>query len=252
MRKTTIGLVAGLLLTLAVPAIAQTDAPAADQAQSTEFAPETESRHGLEALRRIVLHQLEHRLNRVDRLQQAVRSSEAITPGHAAHLTTDLNESEAGLRTLQGLAGSATSVEQLRSIQNEMIEGHRIFVLRSPQTALVIASDIGVKVADRLGNVADRIEEAADRAEEAGFDVSEVRALVEQGKTLTGEALAVVDPVAESVISLEPSDYPDPAKAVLRSGRDSVHDGRQIFRNAADSLRDAGELLAEIIRSSQG
>ena len=54
MRKTTIGLVAGLLLTLAVPAIAQTDPPVTDQAQSTELAPETGQRHGLEAFRRVV------------------------------------------------------------------------------------------------------------------------------------------------------------------------------------------------------
>lgn len=249
MKKTTIGLVAGLLLTLAVPAVAQTETPTTEQSAETEFAPESDRGHGVEALRRIVLHQIDHRLNRVDRLQQAVRNSDAITSGHAAHLTTDLNESEAGLRTLESLAGSATTVEQLRSIQKEMVEGHRIFVLRSPQTALVIASDLGVKLADRLENVAARLNEAADRAEEAGFDVTEVRALVDDGQALTAEALAIVDPVAESVLPLEPSDYPDPAKATLRAGRDSIHDGRQTYRSAADALRQAGQLLAEIVRS---
>ena len=248
MRKTTTGLVVGLLLTLAVPAWAQTDVPSTEQPPGTELALESDRGHGVEALRRIVLHQIDRRLNRVDRLQQAVRNSDAITAGHAAHLTTDLKESEAGLRSLENLAGSATTVEQLRSIQKEMVEGHRIFVLRSPQTALVIGSDLGVKVADRLGNVAARVNEAAVRAEEAGFDVGEVRTLVDEGQRLTGEALAIVDPVAESVLPLEPGDYPDPAQSTLRAARDSIHEGRQTFRTAADSLRQAGELLAEIIR----
>lgn len=242
--KLIAALMAALMLAAALPAAAQTDTTVDDTEQA-----EGPRDRVLEELRERVLYQLERRLDRIDRLQFEIRSSETVAPEHAAHLTTELSASKGGLTALELMARQATTFEQLRAIQQEMVIEHRIFALRTPQTGLVLASDFGVAVADRLGGVAETVAEAAARAADAGYDVSEVEALIDQATDLTAVGLALVDPVAELVLPLEPVDFPDPARSVMEDARDDMIDGRDTYREARDTLREAGRLLADIVGS---
>jgi hypothetical protein len=237
--------VAALMLAMALPvaAMAQTD-----EVDATEQSEGPRDRL-LEELRERVLFQLDRRLDRIDRLQFEIRSSDTVEPEHAAHLTEDLASSHGGLTALEAMARSATTFEQLRAIQQEMVTEHRIFALRTPQTGLVLASDFGVSVAAHLGSVGSTLAEAAARVAEAGYDVSDVEALIAEATDLTADGLALVDPVAETVLPLEPAEFPDPARSIMESARDDMIDGRQTYRDARDSLRAAGRLLADIVGS---
>jgi hypothetical protein len=236
-------LVAALMLAVALPvaALAQTD-----EVDDTEQS-EGERGRVLEEVRERVLFQLDRRLDRIDRLQFEIRSNDTVEPQHAAHLTADLAASQGGLTALEAMARSATTFEQLRVVQQEMVTEHRIFALRTPQAALVLASDFGVSVAERLDSAASTLAEAATRAAEAGYDVGGVETLLSQATDLTADGLAVVDPVAETVLPLEPVEFPDPARSIMEEARDDMMDGRQMYRDARDTLREAGRLLADIV-----
>lgn len=239
--RTVAGLLAALMVTAALPATAQTDTDVPVAEERIE--------HGFEQLRERVLDALDRRLVRIDRLQAEIKASETIEPGNAAHLTADLSASQGGLTALVAHAKSATTFEELGAIVDEMVYEHRIFALRTPQTWLVLTSDFGVSVADRLDAAAQTLAEAAARAAEAGYDVSEVESLIDAARTATDEGLALVEPVAETVLPLEPVDVPDPARAIMEEARADMSDGRDAYRTARDTLHRAAELLAEIVGS---
>lgn len=232
-------LLAGLMVTVALPAAAQTETePPAAQERIEK---------GIEQLRERVLEALDRRLDRIDRLQEAIKDSETIEPGNAAHLTADLSASQGQLTALVAKANSATTVEELGAIVDEMVYEHRIFALRTPQTWLVLASDFGVSVADRLESAAQTLSDAAARAAKAGYDVAEVESLIDEARAAASSGLALVDPVADTVLPLEPADVPDPARVTMEEARDDMFEGRDAYHTARDTLHRAAELLAEIV-----
>ena len=244
MKRTTrfvASLLAGLMVVAALPAAAQTDAEPPASQERIE--------HGIDQLRERVLEALDRRLVRIDRLQEAIKDSETIEAGNAAHLTSDLSASQGQLTALVAKAKSASTLEELGAIVDEMVYEHRIFALRTPQTWLVLASDFGVSVADRLESAAQTLADAAARAEEAGYDVSEVESLIDEARIAASEGLTLVEPVAETVLPLEPADVPDPAREIMEGARDDMFDGRDAYHSARDTLRQAAELLSEIVGS---
>jgi hypothetical protein len=242
MKRTTAGLLACLMLALALPATAQTDT-------APQPAAETQDRIGdvLENMRERLLVALDRRLDRIDRLQFEIGASHTVEPENAAHLNADLSASQGGLTALEAQARSAKSIEELGAIVDDMVYEHRIFALRTPQTRLVLASDFGVAVAHRLGSVTDTLAGAVARAAEAGYDVSEVEDLIDEARSSTALGLAEVEPVAEIVLPLEPEDVPDPSRAVMEQARDDMVDGREAYRTARDTLREAARLLRDIV-----
>lgn len=194
-------------------------------------------------------HAIERRLERVDRLQERVRSSDALTAGHAAHLNSELSQAQGGLSALLPEVARADTLEELRSIATEMVEGYRIYVVMTPKTLLTIASDHGVTVSGRSSGVSARIAEAAERAAGAGFDVTEVEALLGSADEMIAAGLGLIDPVAESVLRMQPADYPDPAETVLYEAHQSAREARDLLREAASVLRQAADLLRDIVRA---
>ena len=242
MKKRVIaGLLASLMVAVALPAAAQTETETPASQERIE--------QGIEQLRERVLAALDRRLVRIDRLQEAIKDSETIEPENAAHLTADLSASQGQLTALVAKAKSASTVGELGAIVDEMVYEHRIFALRTPQTWLVLASDFGVSVADRLESVTQTLADAAARAAEAGYDVSEVESLIDAAGGATSEGLRLVEPVAEKVLPLEPAEVPDPARPIMAEARDDMLAGRDAYRTARDTLREAAELLAEIVES---
>ena len=104
MKRTTrviASLLAGLMVVAALPAAAQTDTEPPASQERIE--------HGIDQLRERVLEALDRRLVRIDRLQEAIKDSETIEPGNAAHLTADLSASQGQLTALVAKATSAST-----------------------------------------------------------------------------------------------------------------------------------------------
>lgn len=190
---------------------------------------------------------IERRLDRVDRLQERVRSSDALTPGHAAQLTSELSRVQGGLSALLPEVARADTIEGLRSVATHMVEDYRIYLVMTPKTLLTIASDHGVAVSERMSGISARVGASADRAANAGFDVAEVEALVGSADEMIADGLRLIDPVAEMVLPMQPADHPDPAETVLHEAHESALEARAELREAASVLREAADLLRDIV-----
>ncbi len=247
MTRTAAGLVAALMLAVALPATAQTENARPETTRPATTESQDRIGDAVEKMRERVLIALDRRLDRIDRLQFEIGASETVEPENAAHLTADLSASHGGLTALEARARSAKTIEELGAIVDDMVYEHRIFALRTPQTRLVLASDFGVAVAGRLGSVADSVAKAAARAAEAGYDVGQVEALIDGARSTIAQGLAAVEPVAETVLPLEPENVPDPARAVMEQAHDDMVDGRQAYRSARDTLREAVRLLKDVV-----
>ena len=73
--------------------------------------------------------------------------------------------------------------------------------------------------------------------------------LIDEARASASMGLALVDPVADTVLPLEPVDVPDPARTIMEQARDDMFEGRDAYRSARDTLVRAAELLADIVGS---
>lgn len=251
-KRVVLATLAALTLLTAMPvaAIAQTDSAPVDPAVRVGDTRITDRAPDLDRVKARLEAAIERRLERIDRLQEKVRSNPAITADHAAQLTAELSRAQGGLTALLPEVRRAATLEELRTIANEMVVDYRIFALMTPKTVLAIVSDVGVVMAERGSEIVSRISEAADRAEAAGHEVGRVRELLDEADRSIAEGLALVDPVAETVLPLQPADYPDPARAVLVDAHDDAAEGRALYRTAATTIHEAAALLREIVGGS--
>ena len=125
------------------------------------------------------------------------------------------------------------------------IDDWKIAQVLAPKTNQVLVSDAMVGVAGKAERFADHLSAIITRFEEAGFDVDEAWRLLEEMQDELAEAIRLADPVAESVIGLQASDWPDPAQSVLAAGRNSLHEAGQSLRSA----HGTGKELVQLLRS---
>lgn len=233
------------LMVVAVPAaaLAQTD-------ESTIRGIVTDERpaRDLSELRARALAAIDRRLETIDRLQHRIEESDNLTGEHHGQLNSELVRHEAGLEQLAREVEAAATVSELLAVAPKIVTDHRIYVLVVPKVVEVIASDTGVAFAARGGEVAATLATWIERAAELGHDTSDAEEALSRMESHLEAGLALAGPVAESVLPLQPPDWPDPARVVLEDGRQALSDARQEFRAA----RDAAHEIIEILRGLFG
>jgi hypothetical protein len=104
--------------------------------------------------------------------------------------------------------------------------------------------------------LAEKLEMLIARAADAGYDVTRPRILLARMRHNLAVAARLGGPVADKVVDLQPEDWPDPARALLREGRarlgesfEHLHRARyqarkiiRWLRNLADPPIDIAEL----------
>ncbi len=247
-RGVVIALVAALAATPAA-AFAQTDeAPArdvqtTDEAQTDRVTDRETDRHSdrFEEAKAHALRAIARRLETIEHLQAAIRRNGHVNDDHAETLLRDLADAADGLAALAREIEATETPEELRPLVESIVVDFRIYVLVVPKVHEVLASDTMVSIAARLGEFASKLGEIIARAKEAGLDVGEAERLLEEMERLIAEGARTAGPVAESVIDLQPEDWPDPAQGLLREGHESLH-------AAASSLRRAHQTGVEIVK----
>jgi hypothetical protein len=243
MRTRLIVLMA-VLMVAAVPAaaLAQTDEPA-----TRDTVVDPDSGRDLSQLRERGLEAIERRLETIERLRQRIDDSDHLTGEHFGQLTAELARHEAGLEQLAREIEAAETGAELLAIAPKIVTEHRIYVLVVPKVAEVIGSDTGVAFAARGEEVAGVLSTWIERLADLGRDVSEAEAALGRMEANLAEGLALAGPVADEVIPLDPSDWPDPARVVLEDGRQDLEDARSEFRSARDAAKEVVAILRELI-----
>lgn len=249
-KKLTTTLAASLIAgaVLAPSALAQDDLSESSETRTVDRVRDHEIRNVDEAKKRADAS-IEKRFAALDRMREAVQSSEHIATDHAAALLADYDEAEAGLRALNDEIQSAETAAELEILIPKIAEDYRVFLVIAPKTWEVIGSDTIVAAGVRIEEVGAELEAAIERATEAGHDVTEVAALLATASAAGADAVALGDPVAEIVIDLAALDWSDPAEALLRQGRSDLQAARDGVRRAADDLRAAIDLLKDIVHA---
>ncbi len=233
MIKRTITIVAVLGLILALPGVAM-----AQTATTTQQATRR-----IEAVKDRAQQSIDNRLDTIKRLRFHLDNGHA-TADHAATLTADLDQAEAGLNDLAGQIRSATTLEELRVLVPQIATEFRIYVVIAPKTLEVATADTILWAVDNpLTRVHDKLADIIDRAFNAGYDVSEAQAALQDMQAHMTQVEAHASPVPGQVIGLQASDWENPAKALLDQGHDKLLQAREELLAARVSANAAGDAL---------
>lgn len=242
--------VGGLLVALPGAAVAQTDSATSDtSAVSDEVTDLREIKHR-------ALHAIDKRLHTLHRLANRVENHGAVTDEHAKILLVDMRDAAEGLEELARKIKAAETLEELRELVPLIATDYRIYQVVKPKVVEVLASDRIVAATVRLTELGDKLEMLIERAANAGYDVTRPKIILERMRLNVAAAAELAGPVADMVIDLQPEDWPQPAKALLREGRhrideavDQLHRGKyrarkiiRWLRNLADPPIDLSEL----------
>lgn len=242
------GLVLAVALVIGAPAavLAQTD----DGGATTEERPAVTDRQAVDlgAVKERALEAIERRLEQIDRLRGRVEADRFVERDHEAHLVDELRDAERGLRGLAEEIEGAGTLAELRDLVPAIATEYRIYLVVTPKVWEVLASDAGVAAGEKADDVAERIQEAIDRAEAAGHDVTAARTHLDDMLSEAAAGLALADPVAETVLPLDPADWPDPAREVLERGKADLQAAREWFRQARESAHEAVEALRAAVQ----
>ena len=253
MKKTTAAGLA-LSLVLALPGVALAQEAATDQTTDSTVVQEqmTEEQRVqlVDQIKERAQAAIDRRLDTIDRLRAALNERNHVTARHKADLIVDLNEAEAGLRTLSREIAAATTLPQLRVLVPKIATDFRIYLVVAPKVHEVIAGDTMVwVVGNPLADAQSRIEEAIQRAQDAGYDTSEAEQYLGQMVIHMSEATSLAGPVPGSVIDLDAGDWPDPAKGLLLQGRDDLQAAHGEIRQAVEAAHNAVQALRDLVDS---
>lgn len=254
-RLTRSGVVLALVAALVsapTAAFAQSDEQPTRDTRVTDERPRDErpaDRHadGLEAAKRHALAAIARRLATIEQLRGAIGRNRHVTEDHASALQRDLADAASGLAELARKIEAAETAEELRPLVESIVVDFRIYVLVVPKVHEVLASDTLLAVASHFDRFADKLGQIIARAEEAGLEVGEAKRLLGEMRDLIAAAERTAGPVAGSVIGLQPGDWPDPAKGLLRAGKDSLHEAAGNLRAAHRAGVDIVKILRELI-----
>lgn len=237
-----------LIICLIAASLAMGIAPQA-AAQSQEDRPErtrpsAAPERDIDDVKQRCISAIDERLQRIDRLQKAVASSEHVTPRHEAILEGQLAEAQAGLARLRAQIRDATDPEELHRLCRSIVEDFRIYVLVTPRTMLTLAADSASAAAAKLGEVAERIQVVIDEAAAEGKDVTQAQAELDSMLAHLAGAETAIDPVADAILPLTPEGWPENG-SVLRQASADLKQGRSESRSAKVDAHEALEALRQ-------
>lgn len=156
----------------------------------------------LKALQRRCTNAIDRRLVQLRTLGARVARAGNLTGAHRAALAAIVANSAAGLTTLRGTINADTDLATLQRHCQEIVTGHLVYRLVTPQVRLVIAADNVVAAAGWLDKAAARIADAIA----AGHDTAAAEVKLAEMQSEIAAGRAAVSGVADSVLALRPAD----------------------------------------------
>jgi len=243
----TIRLMLAPALVLALIAIPAASFALQEDARLTATDTEAVSdRPVFDALKERALALIGKQQDALGRLRSAIANSHAITNEHAAQLLGDIGAASAALDELAREIGAASTFAELTELIRQ-IDDFQIGHVLAPKTYQVIASDTLVAVGGKLDRFSNKLERLIGRAEDVGFDVDEAWRMLDTMDDLVAEGVRLADPVAESVIGLQPADWPEPAQGVLGDGHSDLEAAQQSLRDARRTGWDIIQFLRDLV-----
>lgn len=242
-RPIMVAVIAASVFALSVPAIALAQTDAEPPARDNQSLSDETRTNQLERAKAKVINKIERRLEALDRLTGKIEGARHISPAHAGLLLTDIAAAREVLRVGIPAVEAVTTPDELREVGTPIFENTLVFALLRPKAHEVVASDTVVAATLRFEELSGSLQEALDRLSATDIDTSEAQANLDEMSRLVDTALIVGGPVADAVIGLQPTDWPEPAQQGLRDGKAALGEARSSLRQARRLAREVVEFI---------
>ncbi len=191
---------------------------------------------------------IEKRLETIERVTEALGDAQHLTDEHERILLAELAAASDGLSALGREIESAETIAELRKLIPSIFEDYRIYAVAVPKAHLVAVADTIVAAVDRLELVASSLQDAINRFKDAGFDTADAEEALAAMRVSLGDASAFASPVPDTVLPIEPADWPDPAQSTLEGAHSDVRSAREDTNSAVRSAHDVTRILRDLLR----
>ena len=183
---------------------------------------------------------------RVLALRDLITAAKAITKLNDAErtaLTNQLQNQVNGLTTLNAKIQGDPDAATVRADASRIVTDYRVYVLTIPKARGMVAADIELNAADRLGRLADRLATTIDQAAGKGKDTTTAQADLTALRARLTAVTGSVTPLPAALLALEPSGYPanhpvlEQGRATLRTGRAGLADAAALARQVIADLK---------------
>jgi hypothetical protein len=244
--RTLSTLLAALLIVSALPAIALAQEPAPEIETPSETGDAVERIIG--NLKDRAENAIEKRLDTIKRVDGALQEAEHLTDAHEGVLLDELSLSAAGLTTLGREIEAADTLAELWDLIPKIFEDYRIYAVVVPKAHLVAVADTIVAGTGRAVVGGEALQEAIDRVGEAGYDTLEAEEALAEMVASIRQSSALADPVPDTVLPLEPSDWPVPAQGVIDGAHAGLRAARDQLASAVRSAHEVARILRDLVR----
>jgi hypothetical protein len=244
--------IAASVFALSVPAIALAQTDSEVRARDNEVVRDEIRPDHLERAKAGVINKVERRLRALGRLATKIDRAKHVTEAHAASLLDDISSAREALRSGIPTVQAVVSLEDLREVSPPVFESTLVFALLVPKSHDVAASDTVVAATARFTEFAGSLQETLNRLSGSDIDTTEAQANLDEVSRLVDTALAAGGPVADTVIGLQPADWPEPAQPGLREGRAALDQARSSLREARALAREVVEFIRATGTPSEG
>jgi hypothetical protein len=173
----------------------------------------------------------------------AAKSITRLTDAERAALTNQLQDQVNGLTTLNAKIQGDPDPATVRADAARIVTDYRVYVLTIPKARGMVAVDIELMAADRLGKLADRLAAAIDQAAAKGKDTTTAQADLTALRARLAAVTGSVTLLPAALLALVPAGYPanhpvlEQGRATLRTGRAGLADAASLARQVIADLK---------------
>ena len=188
--------------------------------------------------------EIERRLTTLTRLAGVVGAARALTPAHAATLSSRIAADSAGLTGLKAIIDAQTKFAALKLDVVQIVSKYRVYQLMGPQIRLIDAADGVVAIKPDFDGISSALADRIAKAQAKGKDVTAAKADLAAMNAAVAGAETLAGPLSARLLALTPADFQSGAgQSALLVARTNLVKARDDLKTAA---KDGRNVLADL------
>jgi hypothetical protein len=247
-RIGALALAAGMVLSLSLSSTALAAGTATSTVTPGPGTPKSGTASTIvDALKHACEAAIDKRLASLGDLQGKVSSSTYLTAGNKATLLSEIGAENDGLGALRVKIAGDTDRATLVADCKNIVEHYRVYLLMTPKTHVMIASDAAAAIGQQLTDLAARLQADIEKAKGAGKDTAnaqrDLRNLSAAVSAGTAGA-APVDGLVNFALPLNPSEYQADEQSIKMARTDISTAHTNFVQARSDAKQAAADLNA--------
>jgi len=180
--------------------------------------------------------ELADRVTQLEDLAGRVNGSTTVTSGDKSALTDQITGTELpGIQALQTAVQGDTTCAQLRTDAHSMVYDYRVYLVMTPETDLVLATDTAGAVETQMANLESTISAAITKAQSESKDVSGAQSAFSDFEAQVSASQGLTNGQSATLLALTPQGCPGNV-STLQGARSNLQTVRQDLQAARADL----------------